>query len=324
MHADTFPEAVYAAFRQHTMKRPSTRLHYVQHRSIFKFVTRSEAMDMIQTSLTTSDTMAIKQFVMGMSWTKFATASPYDNHLARGGVPETDPRTSKGGYGRHRARSPTPGRTRFPSPRRNRSPSATPTLSRPLQTAVSSSSASTSAPSFGQPADQQPRAEPDQTPPVKAMLKEPPAHLAPPRRAPSPHNKQPAQTNKDGVTDSQVHATGRGRRQHAGAGGAAAPQSSSTTPPDSDDDSRPTTGPAATPRKAPPACLAGAAQTPATALRPPGGPYCGACDACSSSGAVQLPTQSAHRASAWSAAEGSRPLPIASTAVPQFVLQRLG
>ena len=64
LHADTFPEAVYAAFRQHTMMRPSTRLHYVQHRSIFKFVTRSEAMDMIQTSLTTSDTMAIKQFIM--------------------------------------------------------------------------------------------------------------------------------------------------------------------------------------------------------------------------------------------------------------------
>ena len=99
LHADTFPEAVYAAFRQLTMKRPSTRLHYVQHRSIFRFVTRSEAMDMIQTSLTTSDTMAIKQFIMGMSWTRFPTASSYENHLARGGVPETDPSTSKGGYG---------------------------------------------------------------------------------------------------------------------------------------------------------------------------------------------------------------------------------
>ncbi|CAE7245301.1 unnamed protein product, partial [Symbiodinium pilosum] len=73
LHADTFPEAVYAAFRQLTLKRPSTRLHYVQHRGIFRFITRSEAMDMIMTSLTTSDTMAIKQFIMGMSWTKFPT-----------------------------------------------------------------------------------------------------------------------------------------------------------------------------------------------------------------------------------------------------------
>ena len=144
LHADTFPEAVYAAFRQLTMKRPSTRLHYVQHRSIFRFVTRSEAMDMIQTSLTTSDTMAIKQFIMGMSWTRFPTASWYENHLARGGVPETDPRTSKGGYGRpsHRTRSPTPTRGRFQSPRRDRAPLATPTLSRPFQTAASASSTS--------------------------------------------------------------------------------------------------------------------------------------------------------------------------------------
>ena len=95
LHADTFPEAVYAAFRQLTMKRPSTRLHYVQHRSIFRFVTRSEAMDMIQTSLTTSDTMAIKQFIMGMSWTRFPTASSYENHLAR----ERTPEPAKGGTG---------------------------------------------------------------------------------------------------------------------------------------------------------------------------------------------------------------------------------
>ncbi|CAE7427707.1 unnamed protein product, partial [Symbiodinium pilosum] len=203
LQADTFPEAVYAAFRQLTMKRPSTRLHYVQRRAIFRFVTRSEAMDMILTSLTTSDTMAIKQFIMGMSWTKFSTASSYDNHLARGGVPEMDPRTSKGGYGRHghRARFPTPTRSRFPSPRRDRAPSATPTLSRPLQTTTSSSSTSGSAPSFGQPAEQQSSAARVQAPPIKAMPKDLPAHLGAPKRAPSPHNKQPARQRAESPTD---------------------------------------------------------------------------------------------------------------------------
>ena len=96
LHADTFPEAVYAAFRQLTMKRPSTRLHYVQHRSIFRFVTRSEAMDMIQ------------------------------------------------------------------------------------------------APSFGQPSEPQPSTASAEAPPVKPMPKAPPAHLAAPKRTPSPRNKQPA------------------------------------------------------------------------------------------------------------------------------------
>ena len=229
LHADTFPEAVYAAFRQLTMKRPSTRLHYVQHRSIFRFVTRSEAMDMIQTSLTTSDTMAIKQFIMGMSWTRFPTASSYENHLARGGVPETDPRTSKGGYGRpsHRNRSPTPTRGRFASPRRNRTPSATPTLSRPFQTAASTSSASGSAPSFGQPSEPQRSTAQTQEPPVKAMPKDPPAHLAAPKRTPSPHNKQPAQRRTESPTArfmpqavDEVQSTGYG----------AAPQSSTTHP----------------------------------------------------------------------------------------------
>ena len=199
LHADTFLEAVYAAFRQHTMKRPSARLHYVQHRSIFKFVTRSEAMDMIQTSLTTSDTMAIKQFIMGMSWTKFATASAYDHHLAQGGVRETDPRTSKGGYGRHRARSPTPTRARFPSPRRARSPSATPTLNRPLQTATSASSTAASAPSFGQPPEPQPHAAPAQAPPVKAMPKDPAAHLATPKR----HHHHTTSSQSDGARSHQ-------------------------------------------------------------------------------------------------------------------------
>ena len=257
LHADTFPEAVYAAFRQLTMKRPSTRLHYVQHRSIFRFVTRSEAMDMIQTSLTTSDTMAIKQFIMGMSWTRFPTASSYENHLARGGVPETDPRTSKGGYGRpsHRNRSPTPTRGRFSSPRRNRTPSsATPTLSRPFQTAASTSSASGSAPSFGQPSEPQLSTAPAQGPPVKAMPKDPPAHLAAPKRTPSPHNKQPAQRRTESPT-------ARFMPQAVDEVVAPAPvtapprKAPPPIPPDLDEDSQPAPATTTTPRKAPPAYL---------------------------------------------------------------------
>ena len=190
---------------------------------------------------------------MGMSWTKFATASAYDHHLAQGGVPETDPRTSKGGYGRHRARSPTPARSRFPSPRRNRSPSATPTLSRPLQTAASSSSTSTSAPSFGQPSEQQPHTAPAQAPPVKAMPKDPPAHLAAPKRAPSPHNKQPARRREESPT---------ARFMPQAMDDVIAPEPAAALPckappplpPDSDEDSHPVTRPTATPRKAPPAC----------------------------------------------------------------------
>ena len=211
LHADTFPEAVYAAFRQLTMKRPSTRLHYVQHRGIFRFVTRSEAMDMIMTSLTTSDTMAIKQFIMGMSC--------YENHLARGGVPATDPRTSRGGYGRHshRTRSPTPTRSRFPSPRRNRSASATPL------------SGSTSAASEGMP-------------------KDPPAHLAAPKRTPSPHNKQPARPRAQSPT-------ARFMPQATEDGGSAQHRKAPPPlPPDSDEDTPPATV-AAMPRKAPPAAL---------------------------------------------------------------------
>ena len=256
-NADTFPEAVYAAFRQLTMKRPSTRLHYVQRRSIFRFVTRSEAMDMIQTSLTTSDTMAIKQFIMGMSWTKFPTASSYENHLARGGVPETDPRTSKGGYGRpsHRTRSPTPTRTRFPSPRRKRAPSATPTLLRPFQTAASTSSTSGSAPSFGQPSEPQPSTAPAQAPPVKPMPKDPPAHLAAPKRAPSPHNKQPARQRTESPT---ARFMPQAMDDVVAPEPAAAPprKAPPPIPPDSDEDSQPAPAIATTPRKAPPAYLA--------------------------------------------------------------------
>ena len=252
LHADTFPEAVYAAFRQLTMKRPSTRLHYVQHRSIFRFVTRSEAMDMIQTSLTTSDTMAIKQFIMGMSWTRFPTASSYENHLARGGVPETDPRTSKGGYGRpsHRNRSPTPTRGRFASPRRNRTPSATPTLSRPFQTAASTSSASGSAPSFGQPSEPQRSTAPAQEPPVKAMPKDSPAHLAAPKRTPSPHNKQPAQRRTESPT---ARFMPQAVDEVVTPAPATAPprKAPPPIPPNSDEDSQPAPATTTTPRKAP-------------------------------------------------------------------------
>ena len=171
------------------MKRPSSRLHYVQLRKSFRYVTRSEATDTILTSLSTSDTMDIKQFVIGTSWTQWPTASACEHHLAWGGVPADDLRTSRGGHGRpsHRARSPTPARGRFPSPRR-RTLSATPTLARPMQTAASSSSASTSAPSFGRPHKRQ-EAPAQQPPPTKPMPEEPPAHLANPKRAASPDQR---------------------------------------------------------------------------------------------------------------------------------------
>ena len=164
VHGNTFAEAVYTSFLQHTNQRPRIILHYIQAAKRFEVVTRQQGSNMLLGSMTTGDIMAARAFVFGMSWTQWATAAEYQQYINAGGPPVADTRVTRGGSGRNTGcgRSPSVRRgytSRPTTPTRTSSP--TPTLAGPrAPTATSSSSTSAAAPSFGRDDTTQPAAKP--------------------------------------------------------------------------------------------------------------------------------------------------------------------
>ena len=86
---------------------------------------------------------------------------------------------------------------------------------------------------------------------MKAMPKDPPAHLAAPKRTPSPHNKQPAQRRTESPT---ARFMPQAVDEVVAPAPATAPprKAPPPIPPDSDEDSQPAPATTTTPRKAPP------------------------------------------------------------------------
>ena len=70
VHGNTFAEAVYTSYLQHTNQRPRIILHYIQAAKRFEVVTRQAGSNMLLGSMSTGDIMAAKAFVFGMSWTQ--------------------------------------------------------------------------------------------------------------------------------------------------------------------------------------------------------------------------------------------------------------
>ena len=112
VHGNTFAEAVYSSYLQHTNQRLRTILHYIQAAKRFEVVTRQAGSNMLLGSMSTGDIMAAKAFVFGMSWTQWATAAEYQQYINAGGPPVADTRVTRGGSGRNT------GRGRSPSARR--------------------------------------------------------------------------------------------------------------------------------------------------------------------------------------------------------------
>ena len=174
VHGNTFAEAVYSSYLQHTNQRPRIILHYIQAAKRFEVVTRQAGSNMLLGSMSTGDIMAAKAFVFGMSWTQWATAAEYQQYINAGGPPVADTRVTRGGTGRNtgRGRSPSARRgyaSRPATPTRTSSP--TPTLSGPrVTTTTSASSGSTSAPSFGRGDTEQPAAKAPPPPFVPAKF----------------------------------------------------------------------------------------------------------------------------------------------------------
>ena len=109
IHGNTFAEAVYASYLQHTNQRPRIILNYIQAAGKFEVVTKQSGTNMLLSSMSKGGVMPAKSFVFGMNWTQWRTSDAYIDYLQAGGTPAVDSRLSRGGAGRNtgRGRSPT-------------------------------------------------------------------------------------------------------------------------------------------------------------------------------------------------------------------------
>ena len=77
VHGNTFAEAVYASYLQHTNQRPRIILNYIQAAGKFEVVTKQSGTYMLLSSMSAGDIMAAKSFVFGRNWTQRKTSDAY-------------------------------------------------------------------------------------------------------------------------------------------------------------------------------------------------------------------------------------------------------